>query len=98
MDALAALERWYASRCDGDWEHTYGIRIETLDNPGWSLQVDLMDTPLERTEFSPVALERSEHDWVICKVDQGRFVGHCGPTNLSEIVAVFVNWACSSGI
>jgi hypothetical protein len=28
------LEAWYASRCDGEWEHGYGISIETLDNPG----------------------------------------------------------------
>jgi hypothetical protein len=30
---LERLERWYAAQCNGDWKHTYGITLETLDNP-----------------------------------------------------------------
>ena len=29
------LQKWYKSQCNGDWEHSFGIKIETLDNPGW---------------------------------------------------------------
>jgi hypothetical protein len=47
MDPLTQLERWYLSQCDGDWEHTHGIVIGTLDNAGWSLTIDLLETPLE---------------------------------------------------
>lgn len=35
--SVSALERWYASQCDDNWEHSYGIRIDTLDNPGWRI-------------------------------------------------------------
>jgi hypothetical protein len=29
---LSTLERWYASQCNGEWEHAYGlIRLITLD-------------------------------------------------------------------
>ncbi|MBN6041230.1 Imm53 family immunity protein [Amycolatopsis sp. 195334CR] len=28
------LERWFAGQCDDDWEHRYGITLETRDNPG----------------------------------------------------------------
>jgi len=38
------LQKWYADHCDGDWEHEYGIVIETLDNPGWSIVIDLKNT------------------------------------------------------
>jgi len=37
---LTELQAWYVVQCDGDWEHTYGVKIETLDNPGWMLRVD----------------------------------------------------------
>ena len=30
---MGFLQSWYQSQCDGDWEHEFGIRIETLDNP-----------------------------------------------------------------
>ena len=36
---IAGLEDWYADLCNGDWEHTGGIKIETLDNPGWCITV-----------------------------------------------------------
>jgi hypothetical protein len=32
---LNELQVWYGAQCNGSWEHTYGIKIETLDNPGW---------------------------------------------------------------
>ena len=41
---LERLQRWYLYRCDGDWEHSFGITIETLDNPGWMVTIDLQDT------------------------------------------------------
>jgi hypothetical protein len=33
-EILPWLQGWYATQCDGDWEHEYGVSIETLDNPG----------------------------------------------------------------
>ncbi|BFV59917.1 hypothetical protein KCMC57_up50210 [Kitasatospora sp. CMC57] len=47
LDPLGFLTAWYTAQCDGDWEHEYGIRIETLDNPGWSVEVDLEGTGLD---------------------------------------------------
>jgi Immunity protein 53 len=32
--------------CDGDWEHSSGVSIGTIDNPGWSLDVELAETNL----------------------------------------------------
>ncbi|MFE2849501.1 Imm53 family immunity protein, partial [Streptomyces scopuliridis] len=29
------LQNWYTQQCDGDWEHEWGVKIATLDNPGW---------------------------------------------------------------
>jgi hypothetical protein len=46
MSSLRSLEDWYASRCDGDWERSFGITIETLDNPGWAVRIDLAETRL----------------------------------------------------
>ncbi len=45
-DVLAELQRWYLAQCNDDWEHSYGVTIETLDNPGWSVHIDLADTAL----------------------------------------------------
>ena len=39
-------EEWYNGNCDGDWQHEYGIKIETVDNPG-SIKIALSYTPIE---------------------------------------------------
>ena len=42
--AFSLLSDWYESNCNDDWEHGYGVKIETLDNPGWLVQIDLFGT------------------------------------------------------
>ncbi|MCP3917913.1 MAG: hypothetical protein GY711_20390 [bacterium] len=66
---LVDLESWFASHCDGDWEHGWGVRINTLDTPGWSVDIDLAGTALSRQALSRIQEEREEHDWIHCWVD-----------------------------
>jgi len=99
MDSLARLQDWYIQQCDGDWEHSYGVRIETLDNPGWNLEIDLVDTQLEGKPFEPVnygmfdEVETSGNEWIFCKVEDNKFSAGGGPHKLNEIINVFLHWA-----
>jgi len=90
---LAWLEAWYQSQANGEWEHAYGIRVTTLDNPGWNLRVDLAHTALEGKHLNPVRIERSETDWLSCWVKDGGFEGACGPANLEELLGEFRGFA-----
>lgn len=78
---------------DGNWEHSKGIRISTLDNPGWSLTVDIADLELSDRAFDAVKVERSEHDWVHARVRAGKFEAFGGPGNLPEMLVCFQCWA-----
>lgn len=93
MGVLGRLEHWYASRCDGDWEHQCGIKIDTIDNPGWSVEVDLRSTPLAARKFADVTAERSDKDWIHCRVRDAKFQGFGGSRNLREVIEVFLDWA-----
>ncbi|HEY0134050.1 MAG TPA: Imm53 family immunity protein, partial [Nannocystis sp.] len=59
-DVMRRLQTWYASMCDGDWEHRFGVRITTLDNPGWHVRIDILETGLEIDEFVAVRVDRSD--------------------------------------
>ncbi len=83
------LEEWYYSNCDNDWEHTYGISIGTLDNPGWTVEIDLKGTPLENLDFDEIEIERTKNNWVVCSVVNNQFIAQGGPRNLSEILDIF---------
>lgn len=86
------LENWYLSQCDGDWEHDYGIRISTLDNPGWSVSINILDTSIKGKPFEDLSTDRSENDWVHCRLRNEVFEGFGGPKNLEEIIKTFKDW------
>ena len=92
MVNLSQLETWYAANCDGEWEHSYGVTIETLDNPGWIVKIDLHGTRAAGENLEPVRIDRSESDWITYRVTEGQFRIACGPKNLSESIAEFIEW------
>jgi hypothetical protein len=102
-ELITWLQNWYAAQCDGDWEHSYGVQIETLDNPGWYVVISLADTPLEGATFQPVDESyRSEDNWIDCRLVEEHplqqnfggpyFWGAGGAHNLSEILHIFREW------
>ena len=93
MNLLLRLQRWYGSYCDGDWEHTYGITIGTIDNPGWTLSVNIEDTDLEEAVYESVTVERSPEDWYQCFVREKIFEGAGGAGNLTDLISTFLEWA-----
>lgn len=90
--SLKWLETWYKNHCDGLWEHSYGIIIDTLDNPGWGIRINLVGTEVANKDFKPVKIERTESDWVHCSVKNHIFQGAGGPENLEEILEIFKSW------
>ena len=89
---LQRLQNWYSSQCNGDWEHTFGVMLETIDNPGWRLKINVAETSLLGVTFEPVNIERSPTDWVHCKVEAAAFIGHGGALNLTELLSLFLEW------
>jgi len=95
VNLLKWIESWYKQQCNGDWEHNYGIKVGTLDNPGWMVDIDLIDTNLESKEFEKIKIIRSDNDWVHCFVTDNVFKGRGGAENLGEILNYFYKWVTS---
>lgn len=96
---ILRLQNWYSSQCNGEWEHSWGVMIGTLDNPGWSVEIDLTDTPLSGAKFNGHSYgvgedsNESSDDWMDCKVEGDKFLGFGGPGKLEEILTIFLDWA-----
>ncbi len=98
MDELENLQRWYSMHCDGDWEHSYGITIESIDNPGWRVTIDLSDTMLSDCNFDSVCIPRlnsDESSWYVCRKEGTTYVAECSPLRLSKVISIFLSWASS---
>ncbi|MFE4018167.1 Imm53 family immunity protein [Streptomyces sp. NPDC059101] len=96
LDPLSSLTAWFTRQCDGDWEHGFGIRIETLDNPGWSVEVDL-----EETGLNGVTLDRTEvaegDSWIQAWSDGSVCHLRCGPADLGSALERFTDFAARHG-
>jgi hypothetical protein len=94
---LRALQAWYASQCDGQGEHHYGIKIGKLDNPGWILMIDLSFTPLAERVFTEVKVRGDDDDdWCHCRVHGRVFEAFCGPAHLDDVISIFLAWAIAA--
>lgn len=90
MTILSRLCDWYESHCNGSWEHEYGIKIETIDNPGWTVEIDLAGTELEGATLQKQLIEHSENNWHSVEIEDGKFRGACGPANLEAVISGFL--------
>ena len=93
MDTVSRLSAWYERQCVNDWHEDHGVKIDTLDNPGWSIKIDLERTSASGKVFQEIRIERSDRDWIVARKSGEIFEGFGGPTNLGEIIETFLNWA-----
>lgn len=84
MDPLLWLQEWFAQQCDGDWEHSYGVHVATLDNPGWRIAIAFAETTLSLLAFEPIVVERTDADWLRVWVKDSSLEAACGARNLTE--------------
>lgn len=90
MTILNRLQEWYASQCDGEWEHSYGIKIHTLDNPGWYVEVDLPED-IAAKAWPEIDVQKSESDWHFCHKKEQKFIGAGDPAKLETILKLFLD-------
>jgi len=96
-DTLEWLMDWYSSNCDGDWEHGYGVTISTIDNPGWSLLVELEGTNMDGLQFETIEHNYVDgRSWRRCWVKDNKFEGAGGPHELAAMIEVFRAWVAAN--
>lgn len=37
VSSIHKIDNWFQTRCNGEWKHRFGVKIESTDNPGWLL-------------------------------------------------------------
>jgi hypothetical protein len=67
------IQKWFKKHCDGDWEHENIFKLESISNPGWSLTVDMSETPLELYEFDSGLVSKGDEDFYWIKVKNAKF-------------------------
>jgi len=97
-NTMQLLQSWYASQCNGEWEHTCGVRIVTSDNPAWNVTISLVGTSAEGKNIPPFRspdYSKNDEDWVDCRLsdDGNEFWGVGDQHKLEFIIQYFLKYA-----
>lgn len=85
---IDALQSWYELQCDDVWEHSFGVEIATIDNPGWKVKI----TGASARKPTKTDSERSDADWITVTATETEFNGYGGASNLEELLTLAVDW------
>jgi hypothetical protein len=91
-DILKWLQNWFFQNCDGKWEKEQRLLIETIDNPGWLLTLQLKNSINDNKAIEELSIERTEQNWCQSHIKKNEFVAVGGPFNLTEILYYFRNF------
>ncbi|SDI19760.1 Immunity protein 53 [Chryseobacterium taeanense] len=92
MKNIEAIQEWFKLQCNGDWEHEYGVKIQTINNPGWNVHIDLSDTVLDGFKIDE-NLDNGDRDWFFIQSDGKVFSGSGDSNKLNTILDKFVTFA-----
>ena len=93
MTTLQRLQHWLQRNYNDTWDHGEAISIETLDDPGWAVRVDLRGTTLEQTPLAESKVEHSADDWTVIRRTATSFEARGGLGNLEDLLVAFLDWA-----
>lgn len=88
MENIQWLTNWFLGNCDGDWEHSNIVTIQTIDNPGWMVRIDISETSSQGKQMSK-DLQGDENDWMVIKCDGAVFEAFGDPTKLNLLIEYF---------
>jgi immunity protein 53 of polymorphic toxin system len=79
---------WFSDNCNGDWEHQNGFSIESLDNPGVAISVDLAPILMipDKIILSDLV---SENSWISIRIKNDKFLVACSVDRFEEAIKNF---------
>ena len=89
MDTLDWIQDWFKNNCDGDWEHGEAIQINTLDTPGWEVEIDISNTSMVNMHINWILNENGKQDWYGVKIENQKFSAAGDTRKLKFLLGLF---------
>lgn len=83
------ISDWFKAYCDGDWEHEHQIKVYTVSNPGWCVEIDLNETGLSEIQLTGEDSDISDQDWFFYHVRDSKFVASGDLSKLDFLLKKF---------
>tara|TARA_R110000744_G_scaffold49375_1_gene107270 strand:+ start:203 stop:499 length:297 start_codon:yes stop_codon:yes gene_type:complete len=89
MDILDWIQDWFKDNCDGNWEHGDAIQINTLDKPGWEVEIDISNTSIASMNLDWILNENDKDDWYGVKIANQKFIAAGDAGKLKFLLGLF---------
>tara|TARA_R110000782_G_scaffold162914_6_gene254696 strand:- start:507 stop:803 length:297 start_codon:yes stop_codon:yes gene_type:complete len=89
MDILDWIQDWFKDNCDGNWEHGDAIQINTLDKPGWEVEIDISNTSIASMNLDWILNENDKDDWYGVKISNQKFIAAGDAGKLNFLLGLF---------
>jgi hypothetical protein len=70
---LQWLMKWCQYTAFNAPEHLSEFYIDTLDNSGWAVRINLANTPMKSVPFEKIEVDNGDNDWFVCKIMDSKF-------------------------
>lgn len=89
MEILEWIQDWFIQNCDGEWEHSDGIQITSIDTPGWDVEIDISNTSIANIHVPWILNETNTQDWYGVKIGNQKFNASGDPGKLIYLLGLF---------
>ena len=89
MDNIAWFEKWYANETYKNHGKKIEIKIETVENSGWKIYVDLKNTDFRRKDIEKEENYKTKYNWYKAEIKKNEFIGEGDFTKLSFLIRKF---------
>jgi len=83
------IQQWFLNNCDGAWEQGEAIQINTTDNPGWEVEIDMSNTSLATLSIPQILNEKNKNDWYSVKIEDKTFSASGDAQKLQFLLGLF---------
>ena len=67
--------------------------IQTLDNPGWRLVIDLEQTGKVDQSFKTIKIDyENDEKWIFIEKENNQLKGACGSMQLNNLMSLVADW------
>ena len=93
IDLLTSMQKWYNSKCDGDWEHCYGFHVDSSDSFAWKIRIN----GEKNKDIIDIKIKNSDDDWIfinsnIQEFNHQVFECTCSNNRLIEAFNYAIHW------
>lgn len=85
METLLFLSNWIIVNSNGDWEHENNIRLFSMSDPSWRLEIDTNGTVLANIVFKR-EVENIDEGWAKYYSEGQKLIGECSIHNLDKLI------------